>query len=141
MWSKIWEDGVAKVSPTDQTKAGSDARFALLFYCNQRLTLRGGRGIIINLSGGPRDALMHAFMKISSCKYAVFDMAKSNEEKFWPWGFMESLKNGGFTATKYQGGTCNFDPIKVVVFSNEDPPRDKLSADRYDIFRINNGLF
>lgn len=69
-------------------------------------------------------------------EYAIFDMARCNSPDYYPWAFMENLKNGWYTATKYNGGMRVFKPPKIVVFMNEDPPRSKLSADRYDVFKI-----
>lgn len=69
-------------------------------------------------------------------KIVVFDMARCNNAEYYPWNFMENLKNGWFTSTKYKGGMKMFQPPKIVVFMNSDPPRDKLSADRYEIYNI-----
>jgi len=69
-------------------------------------------------------------------EYAVFDMARCNNPDYWPWNFIENLKNGWFTATKYMGGMVVFTPPKIVIFTNEDPPRNKFSADRYEIYFI-----
>ncbi len=69
----------------------------------------------------------------TKAKYVCFDMAKCNDANYWPWNFMENLKNGWFTSTKYQGGMKVFDAPKIVVFTNNDVPSDKLSEDRYDM--------
>ena len=69
-------------------------------------------------------------------EYAVFDMARCNTADYWPWNFFENLKNGWFTSTKYQGGMRTFNPPKVIVLTNNDVPRDKLSDDRYDVMFI-----
>lgn len=69
-------------------------------------------------------------------EYAVFDMARCNNPDYYPWNFMENLKNGWFTSTKYKGGMKTFEPPKIIVFMNEDPPRNKLSPDRYDVLFI-----
>lgn len=89
--------------------------------------------------GGKLTDLMHAFSKqASTTDLAIFDMARCTDPNWYPWGFMENLKNGWFCTTKYDGGFCLVKPnIKIVVFTNSDPPRDKLSMDRYEVLKIN----
>lgn len=77
---------------------------------------------------------MHSYKE--DAKYVVFDMARCNNPDYWPWNFMENLKNGWFTSTKYAGEMKVFEAPKIIVFTNNDPPRDKLSKDRYEIYRI-----
>jgi hypothetical protein len=68
---------------------------------------------------------------------AIFDLARCIDPNWYPWGFMENLKNGWFCSTKYDGGFVMVKPdIKIVVFTNTDPPKDKLSIDRYDVYKI-----
>lgn len=86
--------------------------------------------------GGKTADLMNCFNP--RAKTVVFDMARCNNPEWFPWNFMENLKNGWFTATKYQGGTKVMeDNLKIIVFMNENPPRNKLSKDRYDVFILN----
>lgn len=69
-------------------------------------------------------------------EFAIFDMARCNDSRWWPWTFIENIKNGIFMSTKYQGGIKIFDIPKVVMFMNVEPDMDKLSADRYDLMYI-----
>ncbi len=84
--------------------------------------------------GGIRD-LMYTYK--ADAEYAVFDMARCNDVNYWPWNFMENLKNGWFTSTKYQGYLTAFKAPRVLVLTNHVPPRDKLSADRYHVLFVN----
>lgn len=84
--------------------------------------------------GGKINDLMYAYDE--SAEYVIFDMARCNNPDYFPWNFMENLKNGWFTSTKYKGGMKMFNPPKIAVFMNESPPQNKLSQDRYDVFRI-----
>lgn len=84
--------------------------------------------------GGKINDLMYAYD--TSADFVVFDMARCNNPDYYPWNFMENLKNGWFTSTKYKGGMKTFNTPKIVVFMNQDPPRGKLSADRYEIYKI-----
>lgn len=80
---------------------------------------------------------LKAYAKKSNDDIAIFDMARCNSLEWYPWNFMENLKNGWFTSTKYDSGMRIFNPPKIVVFMNQLPPMDKFSRDRYDIFEIN----
>lgn len=80
--------------------------------------------------GGIKD-LMYSY---NNQKYAVFDMARCNDTKFFPWNFMENLKNGWYCNLKYESRMCCFEAPKVIVMMNEVPPFDKFSMDRYVIF-------
>lgn len=83
--------------------------------------------------GGIRD-LMHSYNP--KAEYVVFDMARCNDAQYWPWNFMENLKNGWFTSTKYNGGMVMFNVPKIIVFTNQYPDKSKLSQDRYEIYKI-----
>lgn len=84
--------------------------------------------------GGKINDLMYAYD--TEAEYVIFDMARCNNPDYYPWNFMENLKNGWFTSTKYKGGMKMFNAPKIVVFMNEDPPRNKLSSDRYNVYFI-----
>lgn len=88
-------------------------------------------------AGGKGADLQHAFTK-NDYEYAVFDMCRTSEDgtKYWPYAFAESLKNGYFCTTKYDSGMYEFNPPKVVWFVNQEPERDKWSADRYCVHHL-----
>jgi len=81
------------------------------------------------LSIGKRDDLAHTVDE--QCVYFFFDLPRSQSE-FLQYSVLEQLKNGIVYSPKYDsrakvlGHKCH-----VVVFMNEPPDRDKLSADRY----------
>ncbi len=83
-------------------------------------------------TGGKQADLMHAYSVEATI--AVFDMARCTVSDYWPWAFLENIKNGWFTTTKYHSRMITFIPPKVVVFTNSDVPRDKLSSDRYQCY-------
>lgn len=80
--------------------------------------------------GGPIKDLMYSY---NMQKYAVFDMARCNDEKFYPWNFMENLKNGWYCNLKYESRMVYFDPPKIIVMLNQAPNFSKFSMDRYVI--------
>ena len=63
-----------------------------------------------------------------------FDLARSNEEKAWPYSVMENFKDGMLFSGKYESITKTFPSCKVIVFCNQAPDEKHLSADRYDVF-------
>lgn len=78
--------------------------------------------------------LMHSYD--AGAELAIFDMARCNNTDYYPWNFIENLKNGWFTSTKYNGRFQVFKAPKIVMFMNHKPPMDKLSQDRYEIYSI-----
>lgn len=51
--------------------------------------------------------------------------------------YLESIRDGHVTATKYQGGNEYYDIDYVIVFANWMPIFNKMSTDRWDIRLIN----
>lgn len=69
-----------------------------------------------------------------------FDFPRASEE-FACYSVIEALKNGVVTISKYESRTFVFPIPIVLVFSNFEPDRSKLSADRWDVhYIINNPL-
>lgn len=52
---------------------------------------------------------------------------------------IECLKNGVIYSGKYEGGKCVFRSPKVICFANEPPQMEKLSKDRWCIYKILEG--
>lgn len=68
-------------------------------------------------------------------RIVIFDWSRDSEERF-PYGLLETFKNGYFLNTKYVSRVTKFDIPHVVVFSNFQPDQTKLSADRWQIKEI-----
>ena len=66
----------------------------------------------------------------------VVDVPRDGIENF-DYVALECIKNGNIISGKYGGRTIKFPPKPVVVFSNNYPNRQKLSADRWVIKVIN----
>lgn len=49
------------------------------------------------------------------------------------YSFLEGLKDGNMTVSKYESTTIEFDSPWVIVFANWMPDKSKLSEDRWDI--------
>lgn len=64
----------------------------------------------------------------------ILDLPRSAEkDKKRIYAYIESIKDGHVTATKYEGGNTFFDIPHLVVFSNWEPNVMMLSLDRWDI--------
>lgn len=88
------------------------------------------------LSVGKRDDLAHA---IESDKlYFFFDVPRSQLEYF-QYSILEQLKNRIVFSPKYTSRTKILNDVPhVVVFTNEHPDMNKLTADRYKVINIRN---
>jgi len=87
------------------------------------------------LSIGKRDDLAYAIDE--SKRIFLFDLPRSQSE-FLQYSVLESLKDGFVFSTKYQSRSKVLEQkAHVVVFMNEQPDRNKLSADRYKVINWN----
>ena len=65
------------------------------------------------------------------------DAPRSKNGEFIQYDFLEHLKDGRIFSPKYESKMKRLNPVHVVVMMNEEPNMDALSADRYDILRLN----
>lgn len=65
----------------------------------------------------------------------VFDWPRDVEDRV-PYGLIEMFKNGRIFSGKYKSASKRFPPPKVLVLTNFEPEQSKLSADRWDIIRL-----
>lgn len=80
-------------------------------------------------SGGKSNDIAY---QLDSPKIVVFDFCRTMEDHV-NYNIIEQVKNGVVTCNKYEGGTKAFPIPHVIVFSNFDPIKTKLSLDRWDI--------
>ena len=66
----------------------------------------------------------------------AIDLTRTLDAQYYPYHFMEDLKNGFMTSTKYTSKSFEFPPQRVIVFTNQYPDKTKLSLDRYQIYKI-----
>lgn len=86
------------------------------------------------LSIGKRDDLAYAVDETKSI--FLFDIPRG-QMQFMQYSVLEQLKDGLIFSAKYESRTKVFKHRNhVVVFSNEDPEMDKLSADRYVVVKL-----
>lgn len=68
----------------------------------------------------------------------IFDIprADTSEQRNAMWCAMETIKNGYLYDKRYSFTEKWIEPPKMLVFTNDKPPKDTLSADRWRIFEI-----
>lgn len=74
-------------------------------------------------------------------KIVVIDIPRSASQGLIDdcYAFAEGVKDGDIFSAKYESKCVISDPAHVVMFSNSPPDRDRLSADRWRHFKINDG--
>ena len=70
-------------------------------------------------------------------EYVVIDLCRS-QEQYVNYHVMECFKNGRLFSPKYESRVKQFNPVKVIVFSNFFPEWTKLSLDRWECLEIVN---
>lgn len=88
--------------------------------------------------GGKSQDIAHAISKCHPLPTMfLFDMARSNDQDWFPWNLIENLKNQMFSSTKYDSKSVILPfSAKVAVFMNEYPNKQKLTNDRYQILSL-----
>ena len=70
-----------------------------------------------------------------NAKVFVFDFARCSSD-YISYGAIESIKNGTWMSTKYQGGQVSIQPPHVLCFANDWPDLNKMSIDRWRLYEI-----
>lgn len=95
--------------------------------------------------GDAYDGLRNWMQTGKKPRVILIDLARTKEENISIYTFIENVKNGYITCTKYQGETKRFLTPHIVIFSNWAPAitikvgdefKDSLSRDRWDIYTI-----
>ena len=66
----------------------------------------------------------------------LFDIARTHKDTSIEWHVVEEIKNGHIVSQKYDSQEVLFNSPHLVIFSNAEPPLDKLSKDRWQILTI-----
>lgn len=70
--------------------------------------------------------------------YIVFFDFVRSKENYISYEGIEKIKNGLMFSSKYDSGKVQFNPPQLVVFANFEPDLTRLSADRWEVWEINN---
>lgn len=106
---------------------GKSAFCKYMFVKHNALVIQGGKladimNIIFNTN-------------MDTCSIVIIDVPRNNGNNV-SYNAIECILNGMITNTKYETGAKVFNPPNVLVFSNYAPDTDKLSADRWNIKKI-----
>ena len=90
--------------------------------------------------GGKKDDMKNGIIKYqekNKClpKIVIINLPRCLQD-YTSWGGIEEIKDMFFFSGKYEGGmVCGPNP-HVVIFSNSEPPYDKMSMDRWKVYEI-----
>lgn len=76
-----------------------------------------------------------AYMLPPVLRVLFLDCTRKQVE-YMPYTFMEELKDGYVSSTKYESCIKKYPRIHVVVLMNQDPDMEALSPDRYEILKL-----
>lgn len=117
-------------------KKGCTGKTAISKYLRTNF---GNRWIIVRDLGTSRDAstiIANAAAKGWQFQGIVINLPRQSSDHNRMYEYLEEIKDGFVTATKYEGGTVCFDSPHVVVFANFPPRVGQLSMDRWKIREI-----
>lgn len=77
-----------------------------------------------------------AYALDETSEVVFMDCPRSKQGVFIQYDFLEHIKNGRVFSSKYESRVKFMPKCHVVVFMNEEPDMEKLSADRYDVIYI-----
>lgn len=86
------------------------------------------------LSGKASD-MFHAISKAKNRHIIIIDCPRSNFD-YINYGALEQIKNGLIFSGKYDSSHIVFNTPHIIVFANEEPNYNSMSADRWDVRRI-----
>lgn len=85
---------------------------------------------------GKKGDILHIAAEHESELY-VYDMERSLEQ-FVSYASIEKIKNGSYMSGKYEGKIVDRNPPHLLIFANFPPELAKLSADRWEVYEIEN---
>lgn len=89
----------------------------------------------IYVSGATKD-INYAITKMKEApKIILWDIPRSSIG-FINYGCMEKIKDGMIFSTKYESKMLIFDSPHIICFANEEPDKDELSKDKWNIVEI-----
>lgn len=113
------------------TGKSSVARFIKQSFGNRWL-VGSDFGTVNDAATIVRGALEHGWEEHG----VIIDLPRSAENHERMYTYLEAIKNGNITATKYMGECLYFNRPHVVVMANFLPQIDCMSKDRWEIYEI-----
>jgi hypothetical protein len=96
---------------------------------------------VVVIQGGKLADIINIIFNIEThlLKTIIIDIPRANKN-YLSFAAIECIKNGMITNTKFETGIKYFDTVHVVIFSNSQPDLSNLSADRWHLRSLENGL-
>lgn len=66
----------------------------------------------------------------------IFPIPRSYNTDYLSYEALENIKDMYFYSGKYEGGMINGNPPHLIIFANEKPDFDKVSLDRWEVYKI-----
>jgi hypothetical protein len=99
-----------------------------LYYCNLHQNAQ-------YLLPGKKADMAYALR--DDLRVLFIDAPRSKQGEQMQYGFLEEVKNGQVSCSKYESCIKKYNKMHVVVMMNENPDMTKLSYDRYNIITVN----
>ena len=113
--------------------AGGIGKSSFVKYCNWYHTIPYTTG------GQSGDIIYSIKDDLDRCRTVLVDYPRNLDPEEYNYDAIENLKNGMVTHTKYKSDTQTFGPKNLIIFSNHLPVREKLSEDRWKVWKIDDG--
>lgn len=94
---------------------------------------------IVSVPHGDTSNILNLVFSMPAQRAYLFDLSRSRSSKISAvdtYSAIEQIKNGYVVNWKFKTGVKIFAKPHVIVFSNEEPQWDLLSADRWDVLRM-----
>lgn len=136
-WSMNIEDMVCQ-EPDERKiywyvdKKGGKGKSALCKY----LAVKYGALVMCGKAADMKYGIMCMMNNGLTPRIVLIDLPRTFDQEYLCYTGIEEIKNGLFYSTKYESGQCIFNSPHVIIFSNDYPKRNKLSADRWIVIDI-----
>ena len=116
---------------------------SILDYRKQRVIWRHSNGyarvVRLELSNTSSN-ILHALSKrpLSTTDIFLFNGTRATSSLSQNYSILENIKDGSAISSKYNSEIIRFKtPNSVIVFTNNQPDKQRLSADRWRVYSIN----
>lgn len=90
------------------------------------------------ITGGKGSDIKNLLLTSKKSRDIIIDIPRCNKDVYISYSVIEELKNGFIFSTKYEGGCKLITTPHIWVFSNKLPDTEKMSSDRWRIWKVHN---
>lgn len=135
-WQKELEEQINK-TPDDRTIMWywePDGKMGKTQF-SKYLTLKYECLFLTGKAGDMKFAVAN-YVKTNGDPWLIIINAPRSNTDYISYGGIEEIKDGIFFSGKYESEQCIYPSPHILIFANEEPKIDKLSADRWKIVRV-----